>query len=52
MEMMDLAGGRLVYTANYFTSAVTSQYLESLREEFGIPNDVVLMAPGPSDLPS
>ncbi|GMN66844.1 hypothetical protein TIFTF001_035905 [Ficus carica] len=25
--------GRLVYTANYFTSAVTSQYLESLREE-------------------
>ena len=52
MEMVDLAGGHPVYTVDYFTSAVTSQYLESLREEFGIPNDIVLMVPGPTDMPS
>lgn len=31
MEMVDLAGGRPMYTVDYFTLAVTSQYLESLR---------------------
>lgn len=52
MEMVDLAGDRLVYTVDYFTSAVTSQYLESFREEFEIPNDVQMIVSGPNDLPS
>ena len=52
MEMVDLAGGCLVYTVDYFTLTVTSQYLESLREEFGIPNEVVMMVSGPTGLPS
>lgn len=52
MEIVDLVGGRLVYTVDYFTSAVTSRYLESLWQEFGIPNDAMLMESGPTDLPS
>ncbi|GMN66112.1 hypothetical protein TIFTF001_035188 [Ficus carica] len=52
MEMVDRADTLLVYTVDYFTSAVTAQYLESLREEFGIPNDVEMIVPGPNDLPS
>ncbi|GMN52747.1 hypothetical protein TIFTF001_021889 [Ficus carica] len=52
MEMVDRAGDRPVYTVDYFTSAVTPQYLESLRKEFGIFNDVEMILPGPNDLPS
>lgn len=35
LKMADLAGGCLVYTVDYFTSTITSRYLESLWEEFG-----------------
>lgn len=52
MEMVDRAGDRPVYTMDYFTPAVTLQYLEALREELGIPNDVEMMVLGPNDLPS
>lgn len=52
MEMVDLAGGRPVYTVDYFTSAVTSLFLATLREEFRIPPDVELLVPGEGDLPS
>ncbi|GMN58630.1 hypothetical protein TIFTF001_027727 [Ficus carica] len=51
-EMVDRACDRPVYTVDYFMSAVTSQYLESLREEFEIPNDVEMLVPGPNNLPS
>ncbi|GMN40086.1 hypothetical protein TIFTF001_009310 [Ficus carica] len=49
---LDRAGGRPVYTMDYFTSAVTPEYLESLWEEFEIPSDVELVVPGPNDLAS
>lgn len=52
MKMVDRAGGRPVYTMDYFTSAVTPEYLESLWEEFEIPSDVELVVPGPNDLAS
>ena len=52
MEMVDRAGDRPVYMVDYFTSTVTPQYLESLREEFGIPNDVEMMVLRPNDLVS
>nr|GMN73997.1 hypothetical protein TIFTF001_052293 [Ficus carica]GMN74001.1 hypothetical protein TIFTF001_052294 [Ficus carica] len=51
-EMVELAGDRLVYTADYCTSAVTLRYLVALRREFSIPDDVDLVVPGPNDLPS
>lgn len=41
-----------MYTVDYFTSAVSPQYLESLREEFWILGDVEMVVPGPNDLPS
>ncbi|GMN27297.1 hypothetical protein TIFTF001_001595 [Ficus carica] len=44
--------GHPVYTVDYFTSAVTPEYLESLREEFQIPNDIDLVVPSLADLPS
>ncbi|GMN73836.1 hypothetical protein TIFTF001_052260 [Ficus carica] len=50
--MVELAGYRLVYTADYCTSAVTLRYLAALRREFSIPDDVDLVVPGPNDLPS
>lgn len=34
MEMVDLAKGRPICMVDYFTIAVTSEYLESLEEEF------------------
>ena len=52
MEMVDLAGDRPVYTMDYFTSAITSQYLESLLEEFEIPINVEMIVLGPNDMPS
>ncbi|GMN30149.1 hypothetical protein TIFTF001_044432 [Ficus carica] len=51
-EMVDRAGDRLIYSVDYFTTAVTLSYLAALREEFEIPNDVELIVPGPNDLPS
>lgn len=51
MEMVDWARGRLVYTVDYLTSAVTPEYLESLLEEFQIPGDVELIVPSLNDLP-
>ncbi|GMN20858.1 hypothetical protein TIFTF001_044685 [Ficus carica] len=51
-EMVELAGDRPVYTADYYTSAVTLRYLAALRREFSIPDDVDLVVPGPNDLPS
>ncbi|GMN20405.1 hypothetical protein TIFTF001_043081 [Ficus carica] len=51
-EMVGLAGDRPVYTADYYTSAVTLRYLAALRREFSIPDDVDLVVPGPNDLPS
>ncbi|GMN40537.1 hypothetical protein TIFTF001_009759 [Ficus carica] len=50
--MVELAGDRPVYTAYYYTSAVTPRYLAALRREFSIPDDVDLVVPGPNDLPS
>ena len=52
MEMVDRAGGRPVYTMDYFTSAITPEYLESLPEEFQIPGNVELVVPGSNNLPS
>ncbi|GMN49677.1 hypothetical protein TIFTF001_018835 [Ficus carica] len=49
-DMMDRAGDRPLYSVDYFTSAVTTFYLVSLREEFAIPNNVELVVPGPNDL--
>ncbi|GMN38399.1 hypothetical protein TIFTF001_007630 [Ficus carica] len=51
-EMVEQAGDRPVYTADYYTSAVTLRYLAALRREFSIPDDVDLEVPGPNDLPS
>nr|GMN65922.1 hypothetical protein TIFTF001_034987 [Ficus carica] len=51
-EMVGLAGDRPVYTADYYTSAITPRYLAALRREFSIPDDVDLVVPGPNDLPS
>ncbi|GMN20967.1 hypothetical protein TIFTF001_040008 [Ficus carica] len=51
-EMVELAGDRPVYTADYYTSAVTPRYLAALRREFSIPDEVDLVVPGPNDLPS
>ncbi|GMN68643.1 hypothetical protein TIFTF001_037700 [Ficus carica] len=51
-EMVELAGDRPVYTADYYTSAVTLRYLAALRREFSILDDVDLVVPGPNDLPS
>ncbi|GMN50968.1 hypothetical protein TIFTF001_020134 [Ficus carica] len=52
IEIVDLAGDRLVYTVDYFTSAVTLRYLAALREEFQIPDDIELVVPGQNDLSS
>lgn len=52
MEMVDHARGHPVYTEDYFATAVTSEYLESLREEIQIPENVELVVPDPDDLPS
>ena len=51
-EMTRLADGRPVYTADYFTTAVTPRYLAALRREFRIPDSVALVVPGADDLPS
>ncbi|GMN31615.1 hypothetical protein TIFTF001_049704 [Ficus carica] len=51
-EMVDLAGDSPVCSVDYFTTAVTPRYLPALREEFRILDDVDLMVPGESDLPS
>lgn len=51
IEIVDWAGGRPVYTVDYFTMTVTPEYLESLREEFHIPSDIELVVPGLNDLP-
>ncbi|GMN69155.1 hypothetical protein TIFTF001_038205 [Ficus carica] len=50
--MVELAGDRPVYMADYYTSAVTLRYLAALRREFSIPDDVDFVVPGPNDLPS
>ncbi|GMN51147.1 hypothetical protein TIFTF001_020295 [Ficus carica] len=52
MEMVDLADDHPVYTADYYTSAVTRRYLDVLHQEFRIPDDVDLVVPGADDLPS
>ncbi|GMN67781.1 hypothetical protein TIFTF001_036833 [Ficus carica] len=51
-EMSRLAAGRPVYTADYYTTAVTQRYLVALRREFNIPENVDLLVPGADDLPS
>lgn len=51
-EMSRLAAGRPVYTADYYTTAVTQRYLVALRREFNIPENVDLLVPGVDDLPS
>ncbi|GMN63809.1 hypothetical protein TIFTF001_032905 [Ficus carica] len=51
-EMMELANGCLVYTVDYFMSAITPRYLAALGEEFGVLLSVELLAPGANDLPS
>lgn len=51
-EMVYWAVDHPVYMVDYFTSAVTLEYLELLWEEFQIPGDVELVVPGPIDLPS
>ena len=51
-EMSRLAANRPVYTADYYTTAVTQRYLVALRREFNIPGNVDLMVPGVDDLPS
>ncbi|GMN27797.1 hypothetical protein TIFTF001_049398 [Ficus carica] len=51
-EMVGLAGDRPVYSADYYTSAVTLRYLAAHRREFNIPDDVDLVVPGANDLPS
>ncbi|GMN53229.1 hypothetical protein TIFTF001_022367 [Ficus carica] len=50
--MVELAGGHLVYSVDYFTSAVTPRYLAAHRREFQIPAEVELRVPGENDLPS
>ncbi|GMN69825.1 hypothetical protein TIFTF001_038868 [Ficus carica] len=52
MEMVDLADDRPVYTVDYYTSVVTRRYLDALRQEFRIPDNVDLVVPGADDLPS
>ncbi|GMN61911.1 hypothetical protein TIFTF001_030999 [Ficus carica] len=52
IEMVDLADNRPVYTADYYTSAFTRRYLDALRQEFRIPDDVDLVVPRADDLPS
>ena len=52
MKMVDLAGGRLVYTVDYLTSAVAPRYLAALQEEFRIPGEVDLVVPGEDDFSS
>ncbi|GMN70444.1 hypothetical protein TIFTF001_039512 [Ficus carica] len=52
MEMVNRARGRPVFTVDYLTSVVTPKYLESLREEFQISNDIDLVVPSLDDLPS
>ncbi|GMN64674.1 hypothetical protein TIFTF001_033736 [Ficus carica] len=39
-------------TTDYFTTAVTVEYLESLPREFEIPADIFLVVLGPDDMPS
>lgn len=51
-EMVDLAGGLPVYSADFYTYAVTSRYLATLRQDYQIPHDVDLRVPGENDLPS
>lgn len=51
-QMMELAGGRPVYSADCYTSVVTPRYLAALRMEFQIPAEVDLVVPGKNDLPS
>lgn len=52
MEMVHRARDRPVYMMDYFTSMVTPEYLESLREEFQILNNIDLVVPCPNDLAS
>ena len=49
MEMVDRAGGYLLNMMDYFTSAVTPEYLESMWEEFQILGDVELVVLGLND---
>ncbi|GMN39806.1 hypothetical protein TIFTF001_009036 [Ficus carica] len=51
-EMVGLAGGRPVYSVDYFTSAVTPRYLAAFKEEFRIPDDVDLVVLSKNDIPS
>lgn len=50
MEMVDRVEDRPEFTVDFFTSAVTPQYLESLWEEFQILNNIEMVVPGPNDL--
>ena len=50
--MTRLAGGRPVYTADYFTTAVTQRYLALLRRDFRIPENVELLVPGVDNISS
>ncbi|GMN28123.1 hypothetical protein TIFTF001_044203 [Ficus carica] len=46
------ADGGPVYNVDYFTSAITPEFLDSLQEEFQSPRNVELVVPGPNNLPS
>ncbi|GMN60234.1 hypothetical protein TIFTF001_029321 [Ficus carica] len=49
---VDRARGRPVYTVEYFITAVNPEYLESLRVEFLIPDEIELIVLSPDDLSS
>lgn len=50
--MMERAGDLPVYSVDNFLLPVTTAYLEALREQFEILDDVELIVPGPNDLSS
>ncbi|GMN60596.1 hypothetical protein TIFTF001_029687 [Ficus carica] len=50
--MAELAGGFPVYSVDFYTSAVTPEYLAALRRDFQILVEVDLRVLGENDLPS
>lgn len=50
--MRCVAGNNPYFTADYFTTVTTAEYLESLPREFEIPADIFLVILGSDDMPS